>query len=271
MTGWYFYQMLLIFKLAVYILASTDTELCHGCQTPLVQNRHFPWWHLLNDKMNHFSGLNFAKMIQVIPKYSFVAGPSIQVSICDSYYAPWIVLTIGFYLLYFGLYLSFWCILMTPAPIFANAASQALGQSHGGPIYTGINLDISSSSERRRYYVMPFLIGRAHAPNDPCQYNWSNPTGSLWRVFSVKGGFRGGASGAPHPNFFQIRFLLQYCIRGLKIFNTAIQNVYLKHIVFENVYNIIIVFSIYYLCNTPTPPHPRFSKFLNFTIHLRHP
>ena len=105
MTGWYFHQMLLLFKLAAYILASTDTEQCQVCQTPLIQNRQVLWWHLLEKKYDVFFWLwvqeirpNLAK---IFFRYrSFTPG---TYTTDDSYYRSWIVPTIWFWLvLYFG-------------------------------------------------------------------------------------------------------------------------------------------------------------------------
>ena len=90
MAGRYFRRMLLLFNVAVYVLISIDADQCQVCQTPLRQSHKVPWRYLLKNTTHTFSGLNFRRMIQVLPKYSFVAGPSIQVSIGHLYHRPWI-------------------------------------------------------------------------------------------------------------------------------------------------------------------------------------
>ena len=72
----------------------------------------------------------------------------------------------------------------------------------------------------------------------------------------VKGGFRGRRTPTHHPHptptpctHTHTHKFLQYCIRGLKIYNIVIKKSYLKYIVFE-IYTMIIVFEIY-LYNAP--------------------
>ena len=94
MTGRYIVRMLFLFNFVEHVLTSTDDYQCQGCQTPLIQNRQVPWWHLLKTRPIIFFGLMYRGMIQILPKNSFVAGPSIQVCVRDSRYKPQNVLVL---------------------------------------------------------------------------------------------------------------------------------------------------------------------------------
>ena len=71
MARWYFYLMVLFIKLAVYNLASTGTQQCRVCQTP-IQNPRVPWLHLLKNTTNCLFGSTFQKFTPGLQKYSFV-------------------------------------------------------------------------------------------------------------------------------------------------------------------------------------------------------
>ena len=81
MAGWYFLRMLLLLNIVAHMFSYNDTDQCHVCQTPLIQNPRVPWQHLLTNTTYVFSGLRFVKKIRVLPNNSFVAGTYIQVCI----------------------------------------------------------------------------------------------------------------------------------------------------------------------------------------------
>ena len=98
MAGWYFRRMLFLLQLAAYMLAYDDTDQideCNVCQTPLMQNPHVPWHHLLKNTTHYFGGLKCRKMIRVLPSNSFVSGNNIQVCVGKSRCMSWIIL-LGF-------------------------------------------------------------------------------------------------------------------------------------------------------------------------------
>ena len=96
MARWHFYLMVLFIKLAVYNLASTRTQQCRVCQTP-IQDPRVPWLRWLKNTTNYLFGSNFRKFTPGLQKYSFVAGPSIQVCIGNCGFSLWSMLTIWFW------------------------------------------------------------------------------------------------------------------------------------------------------------------------------
>ena len=96
MARWHFYLMVLFIKLAVYNSASTRSQQCRVCQTP-IQNPRVPWLHWLKNTTNYLFGSNFRKFTPGLQKYSFVAGPSIQACIGDCGFNLWSMFTIWFW------------------------------------------------------------------------------------------------------------------------------------------------------------------------------
>ena len=103
----HFQWMLLLFKLAAYVSTSTGIDQCWDCQTPMIQNQRVPWRHSLKNTTNYFSGLGYKSMIRVLPKYSFVAWPSIRVCIDSLYCKPRCMFKICFWFVLFVAY-QFW-------------------------------------------------------------------------------------------------------------------------------------------------------------------
>ena len=109
MASRYLYRLLLLLQLTAF----TDTDQCHMCSTPMVQNDIVPWRNLLNNTMHYFLGSPFRNMIQFLPKNSFVAGPSIQVCIIIVIVIAIVIVIIIVIVMVFAIAMAIICVTIT--------------------------------------------------------------------------------------------------------------------------------------------------------------